>query len=80
MVNGNLELVAVITYEALQEDSDTVCTWVDINDLAMNRIKCKYMVVSRLRLRSVPSQTMLLSVWSTNASSIQLQIPWSFPY
>ena len=46
-------------YEALQGDSDTVCTWVDINDQALSRIKCKDMVVSRLRLRSVPSWTML---------------------
>ena len=47
-------------YEALQEDTDTVSSWVDSNDLALNSIKCKYMVVSRLKSRSVPSQTMLL--------------------
>ena len=47
-------------YEALQEDTDTVSSWVDSNDLALNSIKCKYMVVSRLKSRSVPSQAMLL--------------------
>jgi hypothetical protein len=47
-------------YEALQEDTDTVCNWVDINDLALNNIKCKYMVVSRLKSRAVPSRAMLL--------------------
>ena len=47
-------------YEKLQKDTDTVCSWVDNNELALNRIKCKYMVVSRLKSRAVLSQTMLL--------------------
>ena len=47
-------------YEILQKDTDSVCTWVDTNELALNRIKCKYMVVSRLKSRAVPSQSMLL--------------------
>ena len=47
-------------YEALQEDTNTVCNWVDSNELALNSNKCKYMVVSRLRSRSVPTRPMLL--------------------
>ena len=38
----------------------SVCSWVDTNELVLNRIKCKYMVVSRLKSRAVPSQSMLL--------------------
>ena len=47
-------------YKMLQSDIDTVSRWVDINELALNHIKCKYMVVSRLKSRAVPSPTMLL--------------------
>ena len=47
-------------YEILQKDTDSVCSWVDTNELVLNRIKCKYMVVSRLKSRAVPSQSMLL--------------------
>ena len=44
----------------LQSDIDTVSRWVDINELTLNHIKCKYMVVSRLKSRAVPSPMMLL--------------------
>ena len=47
-------------YKMLQSDIDTVSRWVDINELALNHIKCKYMVVLRLKSRAVPSPTMLL--------------------
>ena len=48
-------------YEILQEDTDSVCSWVDTNELVLNPIKCtKYMVVSRLKSRAVPPQSMLL--------------------
>ena len=57
-------------YKMLQSDIDTVSRWVDINELALNHIKCKYMVVSRLKSRAVPSPTMLLygqpMEWVTN--------------
>ena len=47
-------------YEKLQNDTDIVSRWIDINELALNCVKCKYMVVSRLKSRAVPSQTVLL--------------------
>ena len=50
----------VRSYKMLQNDTDTVSRWVDIHELALNRIKCKYMVVSRLKFRAVLPLTMLL--------------------
>ena len=29
-------------YKKLQNDTDTVSRWVDTNELALNRVKCKY--------------------------------------
>ena len=64
----------------LQSDTDTVSRWVDINELALNHIKCKYMVVSRLKSRAVPSPMMLRTVWSINGTGYQLQVSWSSPH
>ena len=47
-------------FVALQEDIDKVESWSCANFLALNRDKCKYMVVSRRRTASTPSQPLLL--------------------
>ena len=41
-------------YELLQNDINTLAKWVDRNHLTLNAGKCKCMVISRLRRRSVP--------------------------
>jgi len=47
-------------FVALQEDIDKVASWSCTNFLALNRDKCKYMVVSRRRTASTPLQPLLL--------------------
>ena len=47
-------------FAALQEDVDKVASWSCTNFLALNRDKCKYMVVSCRRTASIPSQPLLL--------------------
>ena len=44
-------------YVKLQHDINTITSWVD---LTLNAKKCKYMVISKLRGRSIPSQQMML--------------------
>ena len=44
-------------YPKLQQDVNEIAKWVDVNQLSLNSKKCKYMIVSRLRGRSVPSCT-----------------------
>lgn len=41
-------------YEFLQNDINTLAKWVDRNHLTLNAGKCKCMVISRLRRRSIP--------------------------
>ena len=47
-------------FDALQKDVDKVGSWSSANFLALNRAKCKYMVVSRKRLPSTPPSPLLL--------------------
>ena len=47
-------------YHKLQDDINTIANWVDINRLTLNSKKCKFMVVSRRRGRSIPAQTLSL--------------------
>ena len=48
-------------YLKLQQDVNRIDNWVDVNKLTRNSKKCKYMIVSRLRGRSVPSCTLNLN-------------------
>ena len=48
-------------YLKLQQDVNRIANWVDVNKLKLNSKKCKYMIVSRLRGRSVPSCTLNLN-------------------
>lgn len=41
-------------YELLQNDINTLAKWVDRNHLTLNAGKCKCMVISRPRRRSIP--------------------------
>ena len=41
-------------YQLFQNDVNTLAKWVDKNHLTLNASKCKCMVISRLRRRSVP--------------------------
>ena len=45
----------------LQQDVNRIANWVDVNKLKLNSKKCKYMIVSRLGGRSVPSCTLNLN-------------------
>ena len=47
-------------YVQLQHDITAIASWVDQNNLTLNAKKCKYMVISKLRGRSIPSQQMML--------------------
>jgi len=42
-------------YGYLQHDIDSISAWVELNHLTLNKNKCKYMIVSRLVSRNVPS-------------------------
>ena len=48
-------------YLKLQQDVDKIANWVDVNKLTLNSKKCKYMIVSRRRGKSVPSCTPYLN-------------------
>ena len=48
-------------YLKLQQDVNTISNWVDTNRLTLNSKKCKFMIVSRRRGRSVPSCTLCLN-------------------
>ena len=41
-------------YKLLQDDINTLAKWVDNNHLTLNASKCKCMVISRLKKRSIP--------------------------
>ena len=47
-------------FVALQDDIDKVGLWSCTNYLKLNQAKCKYMIVSRKRIPSVPSSPLLL--------------------
>ena len=47
-------------FVALQDDIDRVGLWSHTNFLKLNQTKCKYMIVSRKRIPSVPSTPLLL--------------------
>ena len=47
-------------YVKLQLDITAIASWVDQNNLTLNAKKCKYMVISKLRGRSISSQQMML--------------------
>ena len=47
-------------YHRLQDVVNTIANWVDRNRLTLNSKKCKFMVISRRRGRSVPTQTLSL--------------------
>ena len=48
-------------YLKLQQYVNTISNWVDTNRLTLNSKKCKFMIVSRRRRRSVPSCTLCLN-------------------
>ena len=45
---------------SLQIDIDKVADWIGENDLSLNISKCKSMVISRKRIRSVPEESLQL--------------------
>ena len=47
-------------YHKLQDDVNTIANWVDKNKLTLNSKKCKFMIVSRRRGRSIPTHTLNL--------------------
>ena len=47
-------------FVALQDDIDKINSWSNTNFLALNRAKCKYMIISRRRAPSVPQTPLLL--------------------
>ena len=48
-------------YFKLQQDVNKIANWVDVNQLTLNSKKCKFMIVSRRRGRSVPNCTLTLN-------------------
>ena len=48
-------------YTILQKDVDTLSSWVHKNNLTLNVLKCKFMVMSRLRTNSVPVSSLTLN-------------------
>ena len=57
-------------YVKLQNDINTFTEWVGKNRLTLNANKCKYMVISKLKSRVLPSESHVIQ--STNAQSIGL--------
>ena len=47
-------------YNMLQSDVNTIFTWVDRNNLTFNGSKCKYMIISRLKSKSVAASSLTL--------------------
>ena len=50
-----------VDYTILQKDVDTLSSWVHKNNLTLNALKCKFMVMSRLRTKSVPVPSLTLN-------------------
>ena len=49
------EIKCIEDYSKLQQDVNKLASWVDDNKLTLNSKKCKYMIISRLRKKSVPN-------------------------
>ena len=69
-------------YDMLQADVDTPSTWVTSNNLSLNTTKCKFMVITRLRKKSilVPLLTLnnqLLERVSSLGVTITEDLSWS---
>ena len=55
-------------YFKLQQDVNKIANWVDVNQLTLNSKKCKFIIVSRRRGRSVPNCTLTLNGQSMKES------------
>ena len=50
----------IITF-SMQNDIDIVCSWTNVNYLKFNANKCKYMIISRKKLSTLPISTLFIN-------------------